>query len=114
MPRSKWIIQGLTETSRVEAVRAELIARGVPRDLAAVPLVESGYRNLTPEANPVMNTAGLWQFIPQTATMYRLTIDGNVDERRDIDKSTDAALGAVLLASRKDQFFDRFHGGYKL
>ena len=39
-----------------------------------------------------MNAVGLWQFMAPTARGYGLRIDSYVDERRDPEKSTDAAL----------------------
>ncbi|MFL5539453.1 MAG: lytic transglycosylase domain-containing protein, partial [Longimicrobiaceae bacterium] len=39
-----------------------------------------------------VNAVGLWQFMAPTARGYGLRVDGYVDERRDPEKSTDAAL----------------------
>lgn len=57
----------------------------------AVPLVESGYRNLKQAPRGPWG-AGLWQFIPQTARNYGLRVDEKVDERLDEGKLTDAAF----------------------
>jgi membrane-bound lytic murein transglycosylase D len=46
--------------------------------------------------------AGLWQFMPKTATKYGLKIDEYVDERRDLVKSTKAA--ATYLSFLHDMF----------
>jgi hypothetical protein len=67
-----------------------LAAYGLPPQLAAVPLVESGYDNLPAHRNPV-GAAGLWQFMPETARMYGLRVDATVDERLDPARATDAA-----------------------
>ncbi|MGE4132148.1 MAG: transglycosylase SLT domain-containing protein [Bdellovibrionales bacterium] len=77
---------------------------GVPSALAAVPIAESGYRNLPPSANPSTKAAGLWQFIPSTARKFGLRVDQVIDERLDIPLSTDAALRYLL--SNKLQFND--------
>jgi membrane-bound lytic murein transglycosylase D len=66
--------------------------------------VESGYRNLGAEANRHVNTAGIWQFIPDTGRRYGLRIDETVDERRDLMKSADAALR--LLSDLHTRFDD--------
>ncbi len=71
---------------------------GHPKELAAVPFVESMYQNL--EQPKGRSSAGLWQFIPSTARIYNLRVGENLDERLDVIKETDAAmryLGALNL-----------------
>ena len=60
----------------------------IPPQMAAVVLVESGGRinALSPKG-----ARGLWQFMPETARRYGLTVTGTVDERLDPYKSTRAA-----------------------
>jgi membrane-bound lytic murein transglycosylase D len=67
----------------------------MPLELLAVPIIESGYRNL-PESRNSVRSAGLWQFIRSTAKVYGLRVDNVVDERLDVDLSTDAALRYIL------------------
>ncbi len=67
----------------------ELEARGMPAELALLPMVESSYN---PLAYSRAHASGLWQFIPSTGRHYNLTQDKWVDERRDILASTEAAL----------------------
>ncbi len=69
-----------------------------PMDLLAVPLVESGFQNLTQENNPVKG-AGLWQFIPTTARNYGLKVNPQEDQRLDVELETDAAM-RYLLSNR--------------
>lgn len=69
----------------VEAVEA----RGLPMELALLPVVESGFE---PGALSPAQAAGLWQFIPGTAQRYRLKLTEHYDARRDIVASTEAAL----------------------
>lgn len=61
---------------------------GVPTELTAVVLIESGGRTtaLSPKG-----ALGLWQFVPDTARRYGLIVTGAVDERLDPYKSTRAA-----------------------
>jgi membrane-bound lytic murein transglycosylase D len=67
----------------------ELEKRGMPTELALLPVVESAFN---PLALSSAKAAGLWQFIPSTGKSFALTQNWWVDERRDIVASTDAAL----------------------
>ncbi len=67
----------------------ELEKRGMPTELALLPLVESAYN---PQAVSRARAMGMWQFIPATGKTYDLDQNWWVDERRDIIASTDAAL----------------------
>lgn len=65
----------------------------IPDELLAMPIVESGYQNLTEkQSQSPLKAAGLWQFIPATAKNYGLRVDGQKDERLDIELNTDAAM----------------------
>ena len=61
----------------------------IPRDILLLPLLESGY---DPHALSPSYASGIWQFIDGTSSCLGLRNDSYVDERRDILKSTDAAL----------------------
>ena len=74
------------------AIARTLQRQGVPRALAALPLVESSY---DPRAYSKDGAAGLWQFMPSTGRRF-LTIDSAVDGRLDPFRATRAA--AQLLA----------------
>ncbi|MEY3943632.1 MAG: Membrane-bound lytic murein transglycosylase precursor [Pseudomonadota bacterium] len=67
----------------------EIEARGLPMELALLPIVESAYN---PQATSHAKAAGLWQFIPSTGRVYELSQDWWMDERRDVIESTRAAL----------------------
>jgi membrane-bound lytic murein transglycosylase D len=62
--------------------------RGLPQELAYLPLIESGFR---PLAVSPAGAVGTWQLIADTGRRYGLRIDRYVDERRDPVKSTQAA-----------------------
>ncbi len=64
---------------------------GLPRELLAVPLVESGYRNRPQDANP-SHGAGLWMFIGSTARAFGLKVAATRDDRLDPALETDAAV----------------------
>ena len=63
--------------------------RGLPTELAMLPVVESG---LQPFAYSHAQAAGLWQFIPSTGRLYGLKQSWWYDGRRDVVESTRAAL----------------------
>ena len=67
----------------------ELKARGLPKDLIYLSMIESGFST---GATSYVSAAGLWQFMPYTGRDYGLRIDWWVDERRDPELSTKAAL----------------------
>jgi membrane-bound lytic murein transglycosylase D len=67
----------------------ELEARGMPLELALLPVVESAFE---PYAYSHSRASGLWQFIPGTGTRYNLKQDWWYDGRRDVLESTRAAL----------------------
>lgn len=67
----------------------ELDKRGMPTELALLPMVESAYN---PMALSPARASGLWQFIPETGRNYKLRQNWWIDERRDIVASTSAAL----------------------
>ncbi|MEO5928517.1 MAG: lytic transglycosylase domain-containing protein, partial [Candidatus Kapaibacterium sp.] len=54
------------------------------------------------QAQSGKGAVGLWQFIPETAQHYGLRVDSFVDERKDIAKSTAAAIR--LLVDNKQRF----------
>ena len=70
-------------------IRAELERRGLPLELALLPIVESAY---DPFAYSHGRAAGLWQMIPGTARRFGIKQNWWYDGRRDIVDSTRAAL----------------------
>jgi len=77
----------------------ELESRGMPLELALLPVVESAFE---PYAYSRARATGLWQFIPGTGSRYGLRQDWWYDGRRDIVESTRAALD--YLQSLHDEF----------
>src|SRR5690606_13407755 len=70
-------------------IASELEARGMPADLALLPIVESAY---DPFAYSHGRAAGLWQIIPGTAKRLGVTQSWWFDGRRDVVQSTRGAL----------------------
>lgn len=84
------IAEAFARKPQVESmILAELRRRGMPDDLLYLAMAESG---LNPQAHSVADAAGIWQLVPDTARRWGLTVDDTVDERRDPEKSTVAAL----------------------
>ena len=72
----------------------------MPAALAAIPLVESGFQNLSTTGGASLaptgpRGAGLWMFIPATARAYGLVVDGVRDDRLDVDLETEAAIALL-------------------
>jgi membrane-bound lytic murein transglycosylase D len=70
-------------------VAAEVEARGLPAELAFLPVIESAF---DPFAYSHGRAAGLWQIIPGTGTRFGLKQNWWYDGRRDVVESTRAAL----------------------
>lgn len=68
----------------------ELDCKGLPLRLKYLPVIESA---LNPHAVSSMGANGLWQFMYGTAKYIGLDISIYVDERRDPQKATEAAVG---------------------
>ena len=73
----------------LQYVVAQVQARGLPMELALVPIVES---MLDPWAHSSARAAGLWQITPGTGAHYGLKKSWWYDERLDFVKATDFAL----------------------
>jgi membrane-bound lytic murein transglycosylase D len=69
----------------------EVTARrmGLPRDIMYVAMIESGYE---PTAVSRVGAVGMWQFMPRTGKVYGLEQEFWVDERRDPERATEAAM----------------------
>ncbi|MDE5656081.1 MAG: transglycosylase SLT domain-containing protein, partial [Muribaculaceae bacterium] len=74
---------------------------GLPLELRYLPVIESA---LNPSAVSRAGAAGLWQFMPRTATQMGLELNSLVDMRRDPIASSDAA--ARYLKQLHDIFGD--------
>ncbi len=90
MNRPDYLRRMVDRSSRyLHYIVEELDKRGMPMELALLPMVESAYN---PMAYSRSKASGLWQFIPATGKRYNLDQDWWKDERRDIVASTSAAL----------------------
>jgi membrane-bound lytic murein transglycosylase D len=121
--KREWARRSLTirEVYR-EEVEAAIEEAGLPHQLAAIPLIEAGYRNLGSD-DPIDQVPyklgpvgrGLWMFVRNTGRAFGLQIDDEIDERLDVAASSAAAM--VYLAKLHDRFgswgltFAAYHRG---
>lgn len=71
---------------------------GVPEDLKYLMVIEC---NLDPKSVSSAGAAGPWQFLKTTGRAYGLEVGDEVDERYNIEKSTEAACKYLLEAYGK-------------
>ena len=78
----------------IEPILAE---QGIPDDFKYLCVAESGLANVTSYAG----AKGFWQFMEGTAEQYGLEVNGQVDERYHVEKSTRAACAYLKWAKSK-------------
>ncbi len=71
---------------------------GLPDDFKFLALAESAFIDETSSAG----AAGMWHFMVETGKEFGLEINGNIDERYNIEKST--AVAAEYLKKSKEKF----------
>ena len=62
---------------------------GMPEEIVYLAMMESG---LNPNAQSWAKAVGMWQFIESTGKMYDLEVNTWVDERKNVEKATRAAM----------------------
>ena len=70
---------------------------GIPDDFKYLAVIESGLVNVVSPAG----ARGIWQFMPETAKERGMEVNENVDQRYDLEKSTQAACSYFLSAKAK-------------
>ena len=70
-------------------IKEEVARRNMPPELAYLPVVESGFMITARSKSGAM---GLWQFMLNSISPYKIRVTDFIDERRDFEKSTIAAL----------------------
>jgi len=100
------LLKRIFERSRryLHHIVGELEKRGMPTELALLPIVESSFN---PLAYSSARALGMWQFIPSTGKNYKLQQNWWFDQRRDIVASTGAALDYM-------QYIYEMHGDWHL
>ncbi len=82
----------------IKIIEPILEKNGVPHDFVYLCVAESG---LQYNATSPSGAVGLWQFMKPTGIKYNLTINEEVDERMNYEKSTEAACQYLLEAKKK-------------
>jgi membrane-bound lytic murein transglycosylase D len=84
-----WLRVSERATPYLHLIVEAIDERGLPQELALLPVVESGFQ---PFAYSHGRAAGIWQFIPATGRHYGLKQNWWYDGRRDVTAATEAAL----------------------
>ena len=86
-----YLLRALEQSRRYEDTVRRIFKNNsdIPEDIALLPLLESGFN---PFAVSSSKAVGLWQFVFNTSTPLGLRTDRWIDERRNIEKSTEAAI----------------------
>ena len=76
---------GVPYFQRIDKIMSD---HGLPKELKYLAVIESELKH---SATSRVGAKGLWQFMPETARLYGLTVNKHTDQRTDLDKSTRAA-----------------------
>jgi membrane-bound lytic murein transglycosylase D len=89
--KREYLIRAIERSYRYDSMIHEVMLKNkdIPEEVALLPLLESCF---DPRAISRSRAVGLWQFVDNTARPLGLRSDRWIDERRDIDKSTAAAV----------------------
>jgi len=90
-PRGVAALNAIMERARpyIHFIKDEVQARGLPPELAYLPIIESGFQITARSRSGAM---GLWQFMLNSISPYNMRVSDLIDERRDFIKSTKGAL----------------------
>lgn len=95
---SRTMLTLLNAERYVSIIKPMLKEMGVPEDFVYLCMAESG---LDPNAVSTAKAAGLWQLMPATGKAGGLEVNGEVDERYDIQRSTRVALNHLLKSKAR-------------
>jgi len=82
----------------IPQIKSILRKHNIPQEFLYLAMAESNFHT---RAYSHKRATGLWQFMPRTAKLYGLKIDEYVDERRDLIKSTEAAIKYLSFLHKK-------------
>jgi membrane-bound lytic murein transglycosylase D len=78
-------------------IQEEFREKGIPLDLAYIPLIESAFKNT---ARSRVKAQGMWQFMSYTGREHGLALNWYIDERSDPEKATKAAAQYLKTLNR--------------
>ncbi len=85
-------------TPFLRLITEKIEEKNIPLEFALLPIVESSFDQY---AYSHGNAAGLWQFVPDTGRRFGLEQNWWYDGRRDVVKSTDAAIELLIYLNKK-------------
>jgi len=93
---TRYLTYGVQETQAIlgrgmvylPTIEHYLAMNGLPKQLKYLPMVES---DMLPYAVSTRGAAGLWQLVPATGRALGLVVDDKLDERKDPNRSSEAA-----------------------
>jgi membrane-bound lytic murein transglycosylase D len=94
-----------------DAMKKALKAKGLPEDLTALAMIESGF---DATARSRVGALGLWQFMPETGKIYGLTQDRWADLRMNQASSTEAAAEFLADLHRRFGSWDLAMAAYNM
>lgn len=94
-----------------DAIKKALKQKGLPEDLTALAMVESGF---DATARSRVGALGLWQFMPETGKIYGLTQDRWADLRMNQASSTEAAADFLADLHRRFGSWDLAMAAYNM
>lgn len=92
-------------------IRRVFRKKGVPEDLAALAMIESGFE---PSARSPVGALGMWQFMPDTGKIYGLGQDRWADQRMSITLATEAAADHLADLNRRFGSWDLAMASYNM
>jgi hypothetical protein len=78
-------------------IEKRLEEAGLPDDIKYLAVAESALLNVRSPAG----AAGFWQIMPRVGRSYGLIVDGAIDERYNLEKSTDVAIAYLKKSYKK-------------
>lgn len=95
----RWFTKWLSRSHKyLPRMQHKLELAGMPKDLAYISMIESGFSS---KAVSTASAVGPWQFIEPTGKRFGLKIANWIDERRDFEKSTDAAISYMKILHKE-------------